>query len=139
MADFTGMARTNTFRVKDREAFINAISMFDLEVQWRELKDGTTGICLITNSDYGDWPSYWMGDDDLENEFDWAAEMPQYLAEGETMVIMECGHEKARYCSGWAVAIHSSGHHVSVSLNDIYQIAATTFGVPIDAISNATY
>ena len=139
MADFNGMARTNTFRVKDKEAFLSAISVFDLEVQWRTLKDGAEGVCLITNDEYGSWPGYWCDDDGDEHESDWVALLSEHLVDGEVAIINEAGHEKARYVSGWSLAIHSSGKAEQISLNDIYEKAAASFGVPVDAISECSY
>lgn len=59
----------------------------------------------------GEDPSTW-GDQITINDF-----LASFLKEGEAMMILEGGHEKARYitCNGWLV--HSSGEVLHVNLD----------------------
>jgi hypothetical protein len=52
--------------------------------------------------------------------------------------VFEVGHEKLRYITGVAIAIHPGGRIVSVCLNDIYARAAEAFGTGL-TITEARY
>jgi hypothetical protein len=52
---------------------------------------------------------------------------------------MSVGHEKARYASGYAVALNSEGKRVQLALSDIYTNAAEFFHTDVSNISEARY
>lgn len=121
MADWWGFYRSNYFRVKDRELFLNwAKEIDDLDVL--HAKDG---VVAITGQFYGGWPH--VRGEECE-DFDLVEELAQHLAAGEIAVLVEAGAEKLRYITGDAVAVNSQGERVALSLGDIYQMAERAFG-----------
>jgi len=52
---------------------------------------------------------------------------------------MDAGHEKARYVSGYAVALNHEGKQVVLRLSDIYPRAAEFFHTDVNNISEAAY
>ncbi len=52
---------------------------------------------------------------------------------------MEVGYEKARYVSGYALAVNTEGKRFCISLSDIYEKAAEVFGVDSKTIPEAMY
>ena len=139
MANFYASARTNYFKVKDNEAFLNALENIpDIEVCRQHIppynaegivpKDFDYGgyAILVADGDYGGFPSQFYDDEnDVEIEIDLADLIAEHLVDGEVAILMECGAEKLRYVTGWAEAINSKGERMSISLNDIYDIAAS--------------
>ena len=119
MANYGGFGRTNYFRVKDVEAFETAAEPFGA-VHRRD--DGL--VTVLATNESGDFSAY---DDETDEERDLADVLPDHLADGEVAVLMSVGAEKLRYIEGWAVAVHSSGERVELSLNDIYAEAQETF------------
>ena len=85
-------------------------------------------------------------EDDLEGtdeaEFSWEQHIMPFVAEGEVLVAQEIGAEKLRYLTGHATAFIRRGEtiqKVGVSISDIYEEAAETFGVDATKIIEATY
>jgi len=142
MSNFNGTARSNYFRVKDVEAFKEAMEALPAINVWE--KDGLFAI-YSEDPDTGTWPSWMIRDDpdpdeegafiQDEYEIDMPTEIAPHLADGEVCVLMEAGAEKLRYISGWAVAFDNTDRPVvRVSLNAIYAKAKEAFGVePTDA------
>jgi hypothetical protein len=135
MANFDGVGRSNYVRVTDEAAFraaagrLNCEVLTDSEGRFGIADDNGdgTGFCFLNFSD----------DPDEPEDYDPVLELAPLLAEGEVMVLMEAGHEKYRYISGWARAFDRSGESVAVSLNDIYGLAEQKF--PGASVSPATY
>ncbi|HVX15929.1 MAG TPA: hypothetical protein VHC22_32395 [Pirellulales bacterium] len=122
MANWCGHARTNYFRVKDKEAFERwAESIGDLEV----VDDAEGRVGLLSNHEHGGWPlckcDPEKGDED--EDFDLFQDVASHLADGSVAVFEEVGAEKLRYLTGVAVAINSEGESVRVALTDIYRLA----------------
>ena len=67
------------------------------------------------------------------------AELAAHLAEGQIAVLMESGHEKCSYIDGNAVAVDHAGNHVAIELRNIYDLAAKTFSIPIEQITECAY
>lgn len=130
MADWYGTCRSNYFAVKDREAFNEFCSLFEVEVIE---KDDLVGI--ISNDEYGSFPNVW--DEDTDEQFSFIEGISNHLAENHVCIILEAGAEKARYITGMAFAIHSSGETIRISLSDIYAQAQEAFGVDA-SITEAT-
>jgi hypothetical protein len=90
MADYTACMRSNSFKVKDIEAFKKAIEdkqiwMDDIEVI---VENGEVTLAGYTFIPFN------CGDGE---DFDFAKFIQEHLVEGEKAVIMEIGHEKLRY------------------------------------------
>jgi len=131
MADWYGHARSNYFRVKDLNAFRKAMEpLDDISIHGKGdrseiLEDGF--ICLLVdNGDKGGWPA-WLYNEvtDEDYEVELTKVIAEHLVDGDVAILMECGAEKLRYVTGWAVAVNSKGEEKGVSLDDIYQLAAT--------------
>lgn len=146
MASWNGAARSNYFHVVDMEGLNKSLEPFAIEI--REQPDGKVGL-LSQETDSGSWPSFAYvsgegeGDDEeKEIDFDIATQVMPFVKEGQVVVIMECGHEKLRYLTGWAKAFIRQGEEVketAVSISDIYAKAAAEFGLPMSEITEATY
>ncbi len=123
MANWYGTARSNYFRVKDKQKFTEwATSIDGLEL----IEDEEGRVGLGCNHDYsGGWPDlvYNQDTDDYE-EIDVVKSVAAHLQEGSVAVFMEVGAEKMRYVTGWAVAVNHKGDTARVSLDDIYKQAA---------------
>jgi hypothetical protein len=128
MADWYGSARTNYFRVKDREGFeiwAAASSLKTIE------RDGRFGI--FSEDCFGGWPSSVPSADDPENyrDFDVVQELARHVEPGEIVVCMEVGAEKLRYVTGAAVAfrvVKDEIERISISVEDIYDLARQRWG-----------
>jgi hypothetical protein len=135
MADWYGMSRTNYFKVKDPETFKKWLSQFEMVLFE---KDGKFGF--YSGSEKGDFPSgVYNEETDEYDDMDIAEKLPEFLADGEIAILMQAGAEKARYVSGFAIAVHSDGRIVQIVLDDIYERAAKEFGVPEKDISKVLY
>ncbi len=121
MANWYGHARSNYFRVKDREQFDQwAKSVGNLEV----IEDAEGRVGLLSDDEYGGWRHYKHDEEnEEEHEIDLFHEVAAHLQEGSVAVFMEVGAEKLRYLTGHAVAVNSRGETVEVSLGDIYHLA----------------
>jgi tagatose-1,6-bisphosphate aldolase non-catalytic subunit AgaZ/GatZ len=86
------------------------------------------------------WPTNsWPDDEDAPIEVDVVAELAAHLAEGQIAVLIESGHEKCNYVDGNAVAVDHAGNRVAIELRDIYDLAAKTFGIPVEQITECAY
>lgn len=136
MANWYGTARSNYFRVKDREAFMAWTKRRGLGVFTNAHDGGLFALHPDESTDSGAWPSY---DEDVDSEFSLTAELAEHLSKDQIAVLMEAGAEKLRYVTGVAVAINSEGHVVDVDLSDIYRKAARKFRIPEAQIARAEY
>lgn len=136
MANYYASWRSNYFLVKDKEAFLKAIEHVpDLEVLFEphKTKDGDeVEHCVLLASGGSDsgsipWEYY---DDDKEDfvDVEWPAIFKEHLQEHSVAAFMESGAEKLRYVVGIALAFHSSGEMVQITLDDIYEKAQESFG-----------
>jgi hypothetical protein len=123
MATYYETARTNTFLVKDIEAFKTRLELFTaLEVVTSE-HEGKTYVCLLNSNENG-FP-FDVYDDILGEyvEIDWEGIFSQHLQDGSVAIIMGAGAEKLRYIHGYAVAFNNKGETRQIHLVDIYKIA----------------
>jgi hypothetical protein len=142
MANYYGIGRTNYFRVKDEAAFREAVEGL-LGVTLHTRAEVPTLFMLMSDDpDGGGWRVLPKGAD---GEADWDAEyvdiadfLAAHLADGEVAIVMESGHEKYRYVTGWAIAVNSRGERKCVSIDDIYILARDLTDRPND-ITTATY
>lgn len=135
MANYYGTARTNYFRVKDVAAFEAWVEKHHLDVNW-DSRPGRQGLVAVFG-DGDEGGTFNLLNDAEDDSLDIADEIAAHLADDSIAVIMEAGAEKMRYITGWAVAINSKGERVQISLDDIYDMAATKFNNP--NISKAIY
>lgn len=123
MATYYESARTNTFLVKDIEAFKNELEMFKaLEIVTSEHEDKTY-VCLLNKNENG-FP-FEIYDDILEEyvEIDWEAIFAKHLQDDSVAIIMGAGAEKLRYIHGYTIAFNNKGETRMIHLTDIYKIA----------------
>jgi len=136
MANWYGSSRSNYFRVKDCDAFLQWVEKRGLGF----FKNGEDAALFAIHSgdstDAGSWPSY---DLEADTEIDLVAELAQHLPKGEVAVLMEIGAEKLRYLTGIAIAVNHKGRAAVVSLDDVYRKAARTFRVQENKITQAAY
>ena len=122
MANYESAARSSYFRVKDEQAFRALFEDHGIEVVGSNQDDsvGEDGcVALLCVGDGG-----WSNDYGPDEDQDIVSIVAPHLADGWVAVFVEAGHEKLRYCSGFAVAVNGKGETRQVSLNDIYPLAA---------------
>jgi hypothetical protein len=127
MANYECVVRTNYFRVKDMEAFKKEIErMAYLEVG-HSITDEE--LVMFYRDDGDPLPGWYETDENGDYyerdapEIDWADFFKRHLEDEEVAIIMEAGHEKLRYVSGYAMAYNNKGEEEFVSLNHIYEKA----------------
>jgi len=135
MANWYGSSRSNYFRVKDRDAFLQSTERRGLGVFKNENNPDYFAIYSADN-DSGSWPSY---DLESDTEIDLVAELAQHLPKGQVAVLMEVGAEKLRYLTGVAIAVNPKGRVIDLTLGYIYRKAARTFRIPESQITRAEY
>lgn len=136
MANWTGAARSNYVRVKNEADFRHAMATYEVKV----ISDSHGRLGLLADTEDGSWPRCGYDDGaDEDFEIDIPALVAEHLVDGEVFVTQQSGSEKLRYVSGYAEAITASGERVTLSLCDIYGLAAAAFGVDVNTISTASY
>ena len=136
MANWYGTARSNYFRVKDAEVFVQWAKRRGLGVFKIERGADIFAIHGGDSTGDGSWPSY---DLDEDSEIDLVRELAEHLPKGQVAVLMEIGAEKLRYLTGVAIAVNHKGRVVQLTLSDIYYKAARAFRVAESEITQATY
>lgn len=121
MANYYGSARSNYFRVKDLAALKEWCAKYKIQVHEDEGRAGYVALLPGDYTDDGTFPSY---DHDTEEDFRIEEKIQEFLAEGSVAVFMEAGAEKLRYITGHAIAVNSKGQMLTLTLNDIYEMAA---------------
>ncbi len=126
MANWYGLSRTNYFKVRDEQAFR---AWADTVPEVEMIDDGKGRFGFYTNSD-GNWPSGRLNEtgSDVE-EFDFVEELTDHLPEGEVAILITVGHEKARYGTGYAIAVRHDGEILDVNIGDIYALVHGTWGI----------
>ncbi len=135
MADYIAKSRTNAFKLLDqaaRERLGEFCERLDVEVY-----DEPEGrVCLISNSDHGDWPSWDFQNEDADGnpaEIDWPKVIAPLLAPGSVAIFISVGSEKMRYIDGHAFAVNSDGNVRRLSLSEIIPRAGGhgAYGTPM--------
>ena len=135
MADWNGTCRSNYFRVKDENAFLEMLELFDAHHIKKQVGEETLHG-FYSEDEYGAIPQSCLeGDDEPTSILELIAD---HLVADEVCVILEAGAEKARYITGLAIAIHSSGKRVDIRLSEIYDLARTEFGTNA-SVTEAVY
>lgn len=128
MANYTAVTRSNYFKVKDEQAFLEWVESVPDLGHWKN----NEGLHAI-RSDTDGWPSFQYIEDEegyeVELDLELAPELSKHLAEGEVAVLLEAGYEKLRYITGHAVAVAWDGRIEYIDLNQIYDRAKEVFGV----------
>lgn len=125
MSQYTGFARTNDFRVKDRAAFDKAIaeSLADIDVNDAAGEGVDPALVYLICNEEGGWPSWAIGEDadgnDIDIEVDIASLVGEHLAPDSVAILQEVGYEKMRYLVGYAIAVDCHGSQQTVSIDDM--------------------
>ena len=131
MANYYASARSNYFKVKNPDAFFEAMKPFDLDISDRNADDA---LCLLCKND-GGWSWY---NSDTEKDHNPVDIIAPHLQDNEVCILMETGAEKLRYLIGYAVAFNNKKRQTVLSLQNIYDIARKEFGEQA-SITEATY
>jgi hypothetical protein len=142
MASWQGKSRSNYFQVKDEAAFLAWGKTREIEI-WKMLRKtgprkGIETFSMGATTEDGSWPSY---DDAAGEDIDFINDVSDHLPDNEIVILMEAGSEKLCYITGTALAFNHLGTEslIKVDLNDIYEAAATKFGISVADISDCTY
>jgi hypothetical protein len=124
MANYYGVGKTNTFAVKDIEAFRKEVEHISVEVAVKEV-GGETLVTLFDNDDNGSGFPYefWNDEFDEHEEIKWEAIFARHLVDGWVAIIYEVGNEKYRHLAGNATAFNSKGETRSIDIHDITKLA----------------
>lgn len=133
MANYYSAARTNYVEIEDMEGLAEALEPFS-DVMICQEPSHPNIVCFL-GSDESGWPTA----DEDGVEFDPFVQITPFMKPDQVLVLIETGHDRLRYVSGYAMACHSDGRAVTLDLSDIYQLAATTFSVPLCQISIAEF
>lgn len=145
MANYIGHGRSNYFTVTDADIFEAFCAKWGLV----EIDDGEGRVGFYPDDVV--WEDHslpgaptdaWREDHEEPGEDGYLSEpyegpdllddLATLLADRSVAVVMEVGHEKLAYVSGRATAINSRGERASLSLGDIYDVAARLGDTPTD-------
>ncbi len=130
MANYYASARSNEFRVKDVDAFAEALSNYEIGMWVDDLAAGLVSI-YSQDSDGAGWPS-WVyvelpedAPEDAEEmvEVDLAKIVAPHLVDGSVAIFFEVGAEKLRYINGTALAVNAAGETRFLSLDHMFNTA----------------
>jgi hypothetical protein len=124
MANYYGVGKTNSFAVKNIEAFREEVGKYAVEIAEREV-GGETLVTLFDNDDNGagfPWET-WNSETDEADEIDWADIFARHLVEGWVAIIYEVGNEKYRYLVGCSIAFNSKGETRRINIDEITKLA----------------
>ncbi|WP_099020825.1 hypothetical protein [Mycolicibacterium palauense] len=141
MADYYGKGRTNVFKVKDIDALTTALAGADFIVDTRPDRGADAVFIRVSDDDAsGSWGQLVYTDDDAEpTQLSVPDMIAEHLQHDQVAVFVHVGSEKLRYLSAYSIAVHADGRQVRVDIDDIYQRAASEFGVTIGEIDWAMY
>lgn len=138
MSSSYGLERTNYVRITSLNDLKKWIDKINVDVDIYEKSDGRIALSGYTSDD-GCLPSWYEDEHGTEHDYFLGDFAEKFLVNGEILVVMGVSSEKARYCSGFALAIDNNGSSVSVNLNEIYERAAEHFGVNRVTLQDAEY
>lgn len=142
MSDWEGSARTNYFRVVDMEGLQKALEPFDIDIKIHPEESEYVMLHPGSNSQDGGFEWSIVDDEGMDLEFEFEADVMPFVAEGEIVVMQECGAQKLCYLTGSAQAYIRDGENVDVvtiGLGGIYQLAAKQFGIDENEIARCAY
>lgn len=120
MADYAGMGRTNTFRVKDAVAYAAFCERYELD----EFV-GEGGVGFVCDDDHGE-PAIEVlvepdGEEPYYEERNWILDLADILDDATTCIFMHSGYGKEDGMVGYAVEVAADvGEIRRVDLSDIY-------------------
>lgn len=128
MANYYCTTRTNYFRVTDEQAYAELFAGLQgtedsIEDFSEKLKDGTIVHGFGTYGSvlwFRDHDAYEDYDDGFDSEF--LPRLQSLLPAGEAFIIMEAGHEKLRYVTGYATVVTAD----SIKFLNIADLAVRT-------------
>ena len=118
MPAYSAIGLTNYFRVKDKEAFYEAIADYPAKVFVHPEDDQLISLAAECYDDQG-----WHKTTRSGKRFSIYSTVGKHLAEDEVAVFMEVGGARLTYLGGKAVAVNSKGKRTTVDLSDIYEKA----------------
>lgn len=148
MANWIGSARSNYVQLAEgvtKERLLKALALFSgLRLSFSLIDDNLTVGFFGDDSDSGDFPSFYLGENDEELEFTWEADVMPFIAPDQVLIVMTVGAEKLRYLTGVAAAFvrraDNSVEAVSLDLEDaIIKLATIAFKVEPALISVPQY
>jgi hypothetical protein len=107
------IARTNYFRVKDRDAFIAVLAPVAIDIIFAP-QDADL-LCLVARGTQG-WPYDYRDEYGLYANFDLFSTLATHLADGQVAISMEVGGARSRYAFGIAWAVNNLGKQRLVDL-----------------------
>jgi hypothetical protein len=125
MADYHATARSNYFKVKDKNLFLQECSFPGVEVHFVE-RDGELHCVLFFENGipYEYYPEIAEdlkdGNELDQEDIDWAALFAKHLQKDSVAIFMEIGAEKMRYLVGTAIAYNSKGEVLTLGINEIH-------------------
>jgi hypothetical protein len=157
MANYQAVGRSNYYRVKDPAAFARFCERWDVVLiekgsHEKELPaDGLYGwYCEfgVPSSTREGWDDEEEEEEEVEamtteadppsEEPDFQLELAEQLAPGEIAVVVEAGHERARYVSGWGWAVDHEGETVGLDMQtELYARVKQRW--PDAAVTDASY
>ena len=124
MANYYGVGKTNSFAVKDIEAFEEEVSKYAVEVV-KVTEQGRTLVQMFDTDDNGagfPWET-WDSEQGEGVEIEWDNIFARHLEDGWVAIIFEVGNEKYRYLSGTAIAYNNKGDARRIDIHDITKLA----------------
>jgi hypothetical protein len=131
MSDWNGMARSNYFRVKDKEEFAAWIKSLGLNLIEKDDRVGfyadegpglPSSIVYdeddMTPDEFLAWEAKGKPEDE---DVDVLKALAGFLAPNSCAVVVEAGSQKARYVSGWSAAVTDAGVIANIHIADIYK------------------
>ena len=110
MSNYEEKARSNYFKVKDKEKFKEFLKKYYLE-----LIENNGLVGFIAHEGVPMW------DNHTDEEIDFMGLLSKHLEKGEVAIVTDIGEEGFRHLSGYAVGINSRGRRVEIDLYDIYE------------------
>ena len=135
MANYTGVARSNDFEVRDEKAFLEWVVTIPGVVAYPGtqpgtfmlMAEGTGGSASSAHSGStasSGWPEYRFPDGGSAGKKpDLPAELSEHLAPRSVAVLEEVGFLKVRCLVGQATAVNHRGETITVKLDDVYEQA----------------
>lgn len=134
MANYDRFARSNGFRIKSLDAFVEELNRFGIavELDGRTIGENTQGqVGIVTGDKHPDgsqsvtllgeegWPG--IEGDGLVIGIEGVVH--QHLVEDQVAVFIEIGMEKLAYLGGTGLAINAHGETRTIHLDDIMDLA----------------
>jgi len=138
MADWTGHARSNYFRVKDVDAFTTFINNVPGIAFWTKDNDSTNFAIFADVTDHGGWPDTRDIEGQDDNCYDMgslADDLVQHLAENEVAILMEIGNERLRYFTFRSTAVTWDGRRIDLDSDEIYDRVVNEFNIIPTSVS----